>query len=163
MESDEVIRRLDVLRATLDTAGADYEILPHAITYHSAEDGVAHGVGSLAEMAPTFILRTKRGFIAAIISGATRMSYKKIKKQLWLRDISMADPQTVLEETGAEVGYVSLIQPSINTIVDERLLQTGEGYGGCGVPNHTLRIKVDDLVRITGAEVFDFTEPKSGN
>lgn len=141
MEPDEVIRRLDVLRAKLDTAGAEYEILPHATTYHSAEDGVAHGVGSLAEMAPTFILRTKRG----------------------LRDVSMADPQTVLEETGAEVGYVSQIQPDIATIVDERLLQTGECYGGCGVPKHTLRIKVADLVRITGAKVFDFTEPKSGN
>ncbi|MFQ5409729.1 MAG: aminoacyl-tRNA deacylase [Anaerolineales bacterium] len=162
MEPAEVQRRLDALRRRLDEAGAEYEILPHAVTYHTAEDGVTHGVGTLAEMAPTFILRTKQGYLAAIISGATRMSYKKIKRRLGLRDISMADPETVAAVTGARIGTVSLVNVGLKTIVDERLVQGGTGYGGCGVPRHTLKIAVDDLVRVTAAEVFDFTEPKTG-
>lgn len=160
MQKEEIERRLHALRALLDAHGADYNILPHAVTYHSAEDGVVHGMGTLEEMAPTFILKTEQGFLAAIISGAARMSYKKIKKALGLRDVSLTDADTVRQVTGSEVGSVSLVQTELPTILDERLVQIGVGYGGCGVPRHTLRINVDDLVRITHARVFDFTKPK---
>ncbi len=167
MQPDEIDRRLAGLRARLDAANADYDIIEHQSTYMSAEDGVTHGLGTLEQMAPTFILKTKQGYVAAIISGATRLVYKQIKRELRLKDVSLASPDTVLQVTGSEVGTVSLIvdafasDPAIPTLVDRRLLELGVGYGGCGVPRHTLRIDIGDLVRITGARVFDFTKPKS--
>ncbi|MBI5713012.1 MAG: hypothetical protein HZC38_06245, partial [Chloroflexi bacterium] len=102
-------RRLDQLKSQLDAEHIRYRILPHETTYASAEDGVTHGVGTLAEMAPTLILKTEKGFLAAIISGATRIVYKKIKKQLGLKDVSLAMPDVVLHLTGSHVGTVSLV------------------------------------------------------
>ncbi len=152
--------RLNALRRLLTGVEADFEIIPHEMTYVSAEDGVSHGVGTLAEMAPTFILQTERGPMAAVISGTTRLAYKKIKKRLGLRDVALASPQQVMEITGSEVGTVSLVQPGLPTVLDARLLELEEVFGGCGVPRHTLRIRVADLVRITKAEVFDLAEDK---
>ena len=65
----------------------------------TAEEGVKRGIGDLAEMAPTLILETEKGYLAAIISGATRLSFKKIKKSLGLKNISLASPDVVLRET----------------------------------------------------------------
>jgi len=153
--------RLDQLKSQLDAGQVRYRILPHETTYASAEDGVTHGVGTLAEMAPTLILKTEKGFMAAIISGATRIVYKKIKKQLGLKDVSLATPDVVLQLTGSEVGTVSLIQRDLPALVDSRLAEMETIYGGCGVPNHTLAISPNDLIRVLRAQVFEFTEFKA--
>jgi len=154
-------QRLDQLKSQLDAANIRYKILPHEATYASAEDGVTHGVGTLAEMAPTLILKTEKGFVGAIISGATRLVYKKIKKQLGLKDVSLATSEVVLHLTGSEVGTVSLIQRDLPAIVDSRVAEMETIYGGCGVPNHTLAIHPKDLIRIINAQVFEFTEFKT--
>lgn len=160
MAPEEIERRLSELRATLDAAQCGYSILAHGTTIHSAEDGVARGMGRLEEMAPTFILKSEGGFLKAVLSGATRLSYRKIRKELGVSDVSLAPPATVLELTGSSVGTVSLVTTAAPTIVDERLAALPEGYGGCGVPGHTLRIRIADLVRVTRARVLDIAEPK---
>ncbi|OGT83733.1 MAG: hypothetical protein A3H91_11605 [Gammaproteobacteria bacterium RIFCSPLOWO2_02_FULL_61_13] len=149
------------LRTTLDTAGARYRILHHPQALASAEDGASHGFGPLEQMAPTLILRSEQGYLAAIISGATRLSYKKIKKHLGLRDVSMASPAEVLEVTGAEVGAVAMINPGMRTLIDSRLPSQGEVFGGCGIPRYSLAIDASELIAVTAAEVFDFTEPRN--
>jgi prolyl-tRNA editing enzyme YbaK/EbsC (Cys-tRNA(Pro) deacylase) len=111
-------------------------------------------------MAPTLILNCRDGYVAAIIGGDRRIAYKQVKKHLGLKNVSLAGPDQVQAATGAEIGWVSLINPGLKTLVDERLLQTGTACGGCGAPGYSLRIAAIDLVRITGAEVFDFTTPK---
>ncbi len=149
------------LRSLLDAAGARYRILYHSAPLASAGDGVNHGFGALEQMAPTLILRTEQGYLAAVISGATRLSYKKIKKHLGLRNVSMASPAEVLEVTGSEVGAVAMINPGLRTLMDTRLQSQGEVFGGCGIPRYSLAMDASQLVSITAADVFDFTEPRN--
>jgi prolyl-tRNA editing enzyme YbaK/EbsC (Cys-tRNA(Pro) deacylase) len=153
--------RLEQLRHILDEAGAEYAILVHAQAVNSAEDGLAQGFGSLAEMAPTFLLQTDRGWLVATISGETRLAYKKLRRQLGLKDVTLAAPETVLQVTGAAVGTMSLVNPGLLAVVDAHLATMDTVYGGCGVPQHTLRIRVRDLIAVTQAQVFDFTVPKA--
>lgn len=148
------------LRGLLDRAGVAYQVLAHDTTVESAQMGVERGFGSLEEMAPTLILKTERGLLAAVVSGRSRLSYRKIKKELGLRDVSFASAEQVREATGAAVGTVSLVNEGMPTIVDAQLAGAAAVYGGCGIPRHTLRINGPDLVRATAARVFDFTEPR---
>lgn len=152
--------RLARLTRVLDAAGVAYDILAHEITYHRAEDGAANLGVDLAQMAPTFILHTERGPLAATISGATRLSYKKIKKALGLKNVSLADAEAVKTLTGAEPGVVAMVNPGLPTLVDAQLMEQPYAYGGCGVPAHTLKIRPADLVAVTRAQVLDITEPK---
>ena len=152
--------RLTRLRTNLDQVGIMYNILVHEQNIATAQDGTQTGLGTLSAMAPTFILQTEAGFLAAIIRGDTRLSYKKIKRKLGLKNVSLAAPEQVLQLTGAEVGYVSLVNPGIQTIVDTRLTEVSIVNGGSGEPNHTLQISPEDLIRVTRAQVFDFTEFK---
>jgi prolyl-tRNA editing enzyme YbaK/EbsC (Cys-tRNA(Pro) deacylase) len=153
--------RLDHLRRILDEAGAEYAILVHAQAINSAEDGPAQGFGSLAQMAPAFLLQTDRGWLVAIVSGETRLAYKKLRRQLGLKDVALARPETVLQVTGAAVGTMSMVNPGLPTLVDAHLAAMDTVFGGCGVPQHTLRIRVRDLIAVTGAQVFDFAVPKA--
>jgi prolyl-tRNA editing enzyme YbaK/EbsC (Cys-tRNA(Pro) deacylase) len=152
--------RLEQLKYSLEAARVDFKILAHDGTVKSAEEGAVRGFGDLKVMAPTFILRSEMGYLAAIISGETRLSYKKIKKELGLKNVSLATPEQVEQVTEARIGTVALVNPALRTIVDSRLMKMDIVYGGCGVPDHSLRVKVDDLIRVTQAQVFDFTELK---
>jgi len=155
--------RLERLCRRLDQARVPYEIMSHADTVGTAEQGVAHGFGSLAEMAPTFLLQGDGGWLCAIISGESRLVYKKIRKHLGLKDIRLASPEVVEQVLGVPVGIVSMVNPGMPTLIDQHLTELALVYGGCGVPRHTLRMRPLDLVSATRAQVFDFTELKAGD
>jgi Cys-tRNA(Pro)/Cys-tRNA(Cys) deacylase len=112
-------------------------------------------------MAPTLVLKTKAGYLAAVIGGERRIAYKKVKKALGLKDVSLAAPEQVRRVTGAEPGSISLVNPGLETILDANLLERERVYGGTGLPGYTLYIRTADLERVTGARVFDFTDPKA--
>lgn len=152
--------RLTALRKLLDDAKAGYCILVNSNDLISPEDGVGAGFGELADMAPTFILKTEAGCLAAVIGGDRRLSYRKIKKALGLRDVSLASPELTFEMTGARVGTVSPVNPGLTTIIDVRLMERNAVYGGCGVSMYTLMIDPADLAAVTDAKIFDFTEDK---
>lgn len=152
--------QISQLRQILDAAGTRYNILAHDITVVSAKEGVERGIGNLSAMAPTFILNTDEGYLAAIISGETRLSYRKIKKQLGLKNVSLATPEQVEQATGTQIGNVSLINLELQTIIDSRLTEMESVYGGCGISCHSLQINVEDLVELTHARVLEFTDLK---
>jgi prolyl-tRNA editing enzyme YbaK/EbsC (Cys-tRNA(Pro) deacylase) len=157
---DQESARLIQLKTCLDRAGITYRILIHEQNISTAQDGTQTGLGTLAAMAPTFVLKTETGYLAAIIRGDIRLSYKKIKQKLCLKNVSLAAPGQVKELTGSEVGYVSLVNSEMQTIVDTRLTEVTTIYGGTGELKHTLQISPQDLIKVTEALVFDFTEFK---
>jgi len=158
--SDKEVARLSQLRETLNAANVNCALLAHDLTIRSAQEGVEQGFGELANMAPTFILRSEIGYLAAVIRGDTRLSYKKIRREFKLKNLCLAPPDEVQQVTGSEVGYVSLLNAGVTTIIDSRLTDVDIIFGGCGVPHHTLKINPHDLIALAQAHVFDFTEPK---
>jgi prolyl-tRNA editing enzyme YbaK/EbsC (Cys-tRNA(Pro) deacylase) len=137
----------------------DYSIYQDSFTLESAEDGAKQYALSLNETTPTFILKAKDNYFAAIICGNTRISFKKLKKALKSKDIRMADPETVFNMTGSKIGEVSLINPGMDTLIDTNVIKNKNCYGGTGVSQTTLKINTMELMRITNAKLMDFTEP----
>lgn len=154
--------RITQLKIRLENAEVPYRILVHEQNISTSQDGILAGLGSLSAMTPTFIIQSETGFLAAIIRGDTRLSYKKIKRKLGLKNVSLATPDQVKRLTGSEVGYVSLINPGIQTIVDTRVTELTMINGGSGEPRHTLQVSPEAVITITQAEVFDFTDFKDG-
>jgi prolyl-tRNA editing enzyme YbaK/EbsC (Cys-tRNA(Pro) deacylase) len=157
--SDDNIQ-LKNLENFLTNQNANYAITIDNFSMETARDGAKHYGISLNETTPTLILKSKDKYYAAIICGNTRISFKKLKQALGIKDISMADPETILKLTGAKIGEVSLINQDITTLVDSNVVKNENCYGGCGIPKATLRINSADLVRITNAKVCDFTDAK---
>lgn len=153
--------QLNRLDGFLKSKNADYTIFRDDFSLENAVDGAKHYGISLNETTPTFILKAKDKYYAAIISGNTRISFKKLKQVLGVKDISMANPETVLNLTGAKVGEVCLINCELTTLIDQCVLNNINCYGGCGAPKSTLKINTHDLVRITNAQILDFTDPRN--
>ncbi|MDR3646317.1 MAG: YbaK/EbsC family protein [Candidatus Babeliales bacterium] len=153
--------KLEQLDTLLKNANADYSILKNETNISSAAQGAAlYGI-SLSETTPTLIIKTDSGYLAAIIGGDTRISFKKLKHALNSKDVNLADPETVFNITGAKIGEVSLVNPELKTIIDSNVLKNKACYGGCGTPKTTLRINTNDLIKITNAQILDFADVRS--
>jgi prolyl-tRNA editing enzyme YbaK/EbsC (Cys-tRNA(Pro) deacylase) len=115
--------KLESLNSLLKNENADYSILADNFTIETAFSGAQYYGISLSETTPTLILKTKNGYIAVIICGNTRISFKKLKQVLNDKNISMADPQAILAITGAKIGEISLINTGLPTLIDVNILQ----------------------------------------
>ena len=77
--------------------------------------------------------------------------------------ICLAKPEEIYNLTGSKIGNVSLINEGLKTLMDKKILENNYVYGGCGINNHTLKIKVTDLIKVTQATIADFTYLKTNS
>ncbi|MDR7438452.1 MAG: YbaK/EbsC family protein [Armatimonadota bacterium] len=98
--------------------------------------------------------------LLVLISGAHRVSWKKLREATNSRAVRSADPQTVQRTTGFPVGAVPPVglASEIPVYMDEALLHHEEVYAGAGAPDALFAISPSDLRRITGARVADLKQ-----
>lgn len=155
------MKALDKLRTVCNHSNVDYELFKDKIPLKTATTGVVEYGINLSEAAPTLIIKADEAIMAAIIRGDTRISFKKLKEFLKITRIRLAKPEEIYHLMGYKIGDVSLINEGLKTLMDKKILENEYVYGGCGAPNHTLKIKVIDLIKITKATVIDFTHLKT--
>ncbi len=136
---------------------SDYEIFQDEILMKNATIGAEHYKIDIAHCTPTFMLKADQAFLMIIIQGSRKIDFKKIKKHLETSKVRMASPEEIMEITGASIGSVSMINPGLRTLIDQGVSNLDYCYGGCGINNFTLKIKSEDLVQLTQAEIGDFS------
>ncbi|MHB8171273.1 MAG: YbaK/EbsC family protein [Thermincolia bacterium] len=95
--------------------------------------------------------------VLVVTSGDVRVDQKKLKKLLGVSKVRFADPETVLEVTGYQVGGVcpvALNKPVI-IYVDESLCRFEVVYAAAGTPSSALPVTVEQLLTITGGQLAD--------
>lgn len=142
-------------------SGFDYEIFEDDILMANASIGSQHYGIDLNQCTPTFILKADQTYLALIIQGSRKIDFKKVESYLDAKKATMASKDDIMELTGAPIGSVSLINPNLRTLIDTGVSEITYCYGGCGVEKHTLKIKSQDLIQATNAELGHFTKSAS--
>lgn len=124
----------------------DYELLHHAKPIRSAQDGMLYFQIEAGQTAPIFVLEADEQFVAFISSGNRKgLPFDELKKLGSYRKLKLASPVDVLHQTGFKVGEVPLVELTLPTIVDERLLQYDYVFGGTSERLMTLKIRASAL------------------
>ena len=123
---------------------------------------VAHALGyAEAQMVKTLIFETAAGERALVMLGGDKNAISgRLKRALGSRDIRLADPSTVKEVTGYEIGSIPPFHwqsPGFRSIVDECLMEEEELGVGAGVWGQEIMITPADLVAACNGEVFDLS------
>lgn len=94
--------------------------------------------------------------VLVIACGTSRIDTKAVASHLGVskKRVKLADPVTVREVTGFDVGGVPPFghKSSIRTLIDNRVLSLSWVYAGGGVSNKVLKLSIADILRATGAE-----------
>jgi Cys-tRNA(Pro) deacylase len=108
----------------------------------------------------SLLFKASDNFILCLVSGDKRCSLNKLKKILNIKDVSMATPEEVKNQTGYTIGGVSPIGHlnKINILIDNSLERFNNIFAAAGHPNCVFKIDFKNLQKITNGEIKNIVE-----
>ena len=126
-------------------------------TANDAANSLNTEVGSIVK---SLLFRNEENFLLCLVSGDKRCSLNKLKKIFNSKDLSMASPDEVKDQTGYTIGGVSPVghKNKLEILVDESLNRFKNLYAAAGHPNCIFKISFDELLNLTNGVVKDIVE-----
>jgi prolyl-tRNA editing enzyme YbaK/EbsC (Cys-tRNA(Pro) deacylase) len=95
--------------------------------------------------------------ILAILPAKNRISYKKIKTLLNVKDVRLARPDEVLEHSGYPVGGVPPFNKITRILLDPTVQRNTRSIAGGGDPDRLVELETRDLLEFLDPIVADFS------
>ena len=139
---------------------SDLKILALNTTARTAKDAANSLKCELGAIVKSLVFKAENEFLICLIAGDKRCSLNKLKKIFNSKDLSMASPDEVKDQTGYTIGGVSPVghKNKLEILVDESLNRFKNLYAAAGHPNAIFKISFFDLQKITSGKIMDITE-----
>jgi Cys-tRNA(Pro) deacylase len=108
----------------------------------------------------SLLFRSNDYFILSLVAGDKRCSLNKLKKITNTKNILMASPEEVKNQTGYTIGGVSPVGhlKPVKILMDSSLERFKDLYAAAGHPNCVFKIDFKNLQEITNSEIKKLTE-----
>ncbi len=108
----------------------------------------------------SLLFKTENTYTLCLVAGDRKASLNKIKKNLNIKDASMASADEVKEVTGFTIGGVSPIGHlnKVNIYIDNSLERFAALYAAAGHPNCVFKIDFLNLQKITEGLIKEIAE-----
>ena len=153
----EAVKRVEELLKEFDQKLSVIILDTSARTALEAASSLGCEVGAIVK---SLLFKTDNSFTLFLVSGDKRASLNKIKKNLIIKDASMASADEVKKITGFTIGGVSPIGHlnKIPIIIDNSLERFENLYAAAGHPNCVFKIDFTNLQKITEGLIKEITE-----
>jgi Ala-tRNA(Pro) deacylase len=143
----------------LDEAGASYELLPHAHTERAADEARALGL-SPDEVGKTLVLTVPDGHVRAVIPASERIDLGKVREILAVgkKKVHLASEDDLARDYAEfDLGAVPPFGGASRdpVLVDRRVAERESVVLEAGSHDESIRLRTNDLVRLSGAQVVD--------
>ena len=153
----EPVKRAEKLLKDFDQSLEVIVLENSARTAQDAAKALDCNVGAIVK---SLLFKTGDNFTLCLVAGDKRCSLIKLKKIKDEKDISMASPEEVKNQTGYTIGGVSPIGhlEKIEIIIDNSLKRFNELFAAAGHPNCVFKINFKDIQKITNGKIEDIVE-----
>ena len=153
----EPVKRAQKALKEFDNSMKVIELNSTARTALDAANSLKCEVGAIVK---SLLFRTEENFLLCLVSGDKRCSLNKLKKITLIKDISMASPDDVKNQTGYTIGGVSPIGhvKNLKIFIDSSLKRFPNIFAAAGHPNCVFKINFENLLKITNGEIKDIVE-----
>ena len=153
----EPVKRAEKALKEFDETLSVTELENTARTALDAAKSLNCEVGAIVK---SLLFKNGDNFFLCLVSGDKRCSLNKLKKFFNSKDLSMASPNDVKEQTGYTIGGVSPIghANSLQILVDSSLNRFKDLFAAAGHPNCIFKINFEDLKKITNGTIEDIIE-----
>ena len=153
----EPVKRAEKALKEFDETLSVTELENTARTAVDAAKSLNCEVGAIVK---SLLFKNGDNFFLCLVSGDKRCSLNKLKKFFNSKDLSMASPDDVKEQTGYTIGGVSPIGHinRLQILVDSSLNRFKNLYAAAGHPNCIFKINFKDLIKITNGSIEDVIE-----
>lgn len=145
----------------LEARGIPYQAYTFAPDIHSAQ-GVAEALGLPAHIVyKTLVVMPPQGRPLLVIApGDRELDLDRLARSLGMKRLRMATQKEAEQATGLQVGGISalaLLDRHLRVYLDRRALELDEVLVSAGRRGVNLRLRVADLIAVTGAQVVEAT------
>jgi len=128
-----------------------------ARTASEAASSLGCEIGAIVK---SLLFKIENNFILCLVAGDKKVSLNKIKKDLNIKDASMASAEEVKNVTGFTIGGVSPIGHlnKIDIYIDKSLKRFNSLFAAAGHPNCVFKINFQDLQEITNGSIKEIIE-----
>ena len=153
----EPVKRVEKFLKELDDSFNVISLDTSARTALEAASSLKCEVGAIVK---SLLFKTENTFTLYLVAGDKKASLNKIKKNLNIKDASMATADEVKNITGFTIGGVSPIAHlnKIDIYIDQTLERFDDLYAAAGHPNCVFKINFEKLQKITNGLVRDISE-----
>ena len=153
----EPVKRAEKALKEFDETLSVTELENTARTAVDAAKSLNCEVGAIVK---SLLFKNVDNYFLCLVSGDKRCSLKKLKKIFNSKDLSMASPDDVKEQTGYTIGGVSPIghKKKLQILVDSSLNRFKDLYAAAGHPNCIFKINFERLIKITNGSIEDVIE-----
>ena len=153
----EPVERVQKLLKEFDQNQEVIVLNSSARTALEAASSLGCDVGAIVK---SLIFKTQQNYTLCLVAGDKKASLKKIKKNLNIKDASMASADDVKNVTGFTIGGVSPIGHlnKMTVLIDNSLERFNYLFAAAGHPNCVFKIDFKNLVQITEGLILDITE-----
>ena len=95
--------------------------------------------------------------ILAILPAKNRISYKKIKTLLKVKDVRLAQPDEVLGHSGYPIGGVPPFNKITRILLDPTVQRNARSIAGGGDPDKLVELETMDIVEVLDPIIADFS------
>ena len=108
----------------------------------------------------SLLFKNSDSYFLCLVSGDKRCSLNKLKNFFNSKDLSMASPDEVKDQTGYTIGGVSPVghKNKLEILIDQSLNRFKNLYAAAGHPNCIFKINFDELLNLTNGTVKDIVE-----
>ena len=133
-----------------------------ARTANDAATSLGCKVGAIVK---SLLFKAENTFILCLVAGDKKASLNKIKKELHIKDVSMASSDEVKKVTGFTIGGVSPIGHlnKIDILIDKSLKRFNSLFAAAGHPNCVFEINFNNLQKITNGSIKEIIEWNNQN
>ncbi len=153
----EPVKRAEKALKEFDEALSVTELENTARTAADAAKSLNCEVGAIVK---SLLFKNGDSYFLCLVSGDKRCSLNKLKKFFNSKDLSMASPNDVKEQTGYTIGGVSPIghTNSLQILIDSSLNRFKDLFAAAGHPNCIFKINFAKLIKITSGSIEDIIE-----
>ena len=153
----EPVKRAEKALKEFDETLSVTELENTARTAIDAAKSLNCEVGAIVK---SLLFKNGDNYFLCLVSGDKRCSLNKLKKFFNSKDLSMASPNDVKEQTGYTIGGVSPIghTNSFQILIDSSLNRFEDLFAAAGHPNCIIKINFEDLIKITNGSIEDIIE-----
>jgi prolyl-tRNA editing enzyme YbaK/EbsC (Cys-tRNA(Pro) deacylase) len=144
------------LRTTLVSKGIWHRFIEFDEPVRTVEEA-ARKVSAERIIKSIVLIGSDKKPILAILPAKNRVSYKKIKTLLKVKDVRLAQPDEVLEHSGYPVGGVPPFNKISRILLDPTVQRNARSIAGGGDPDKLVELETQDILELLKPMVADFS------
>jgi tryptophanyl-tRNA synthetase len=138
----------------LDKLGISYKLLEHP-KMREVQDVMDYLGFPIEDGFSTLVMKTEKGYVAIIRRDDHKLSVKKAKRVLGVKELEMVESKEFEKLTGLPSGAVHILPPVKKMLLDKKLFDKEFLIGGSGSLDCSVKYKTEELRKIPGAVVED--------